>query len=157
MRIGVISDTHGHTSTIKRAIDIVGQVDMWFHAGDHSRDSQVLAKLSGLPVVAVAGNCDGSSDAKVDEFIDIDNKRIWLTHGHRYQRGELTETLVWWARQYGVDAVVYGHSHVPTMLRLEDVLVFNPGSAALPRGGSHASCGVLLVTQNIIEAFHVKI
>jgi len=59
MNIGVISDTHGDAAAIRRVVAAVGPVDMWLHAGDYSKDANILAALTGLPVTAVAGNCDG--------------------------------------------------------------------------------------------------
>ncbi|MCX7781368.1 MAG: metallophosphoesterase family protein, partial [Negativicutes bacterium] len=52
MRIGVISDTHGNATAIRKAVIAAGPVDMWLHAGDFSQDANVLADLSGLPVTA---------------------------------------------------------------------------------------------------------
>lgn len=143
MKIGVISDTHGNMPAIRRAIAAVGPVDMWLHAGDFSQDANALAEFTGLPVTAVAGNCDGIATAKVDEFIEAVGKRIWLTHGHRYQVKERTKELAWWSRQFGADIVVYGHSHRPEIICEEDVIIFNPGSAAYPRQAKIPTVGLL--------------
>lgn len=148
MRIGVISDTHGNMPAIRRAIAAAGPVDMWLHAGDFSQDANALAEFTGLPVVTVAGNCDGDTAAKVDEFIEAAGKRIWLTHGHRYQVRERTKELVWWSKQFGADVVVYGHSHKPEILTEQGVLVFNPGSAAYPRQAKIATVGLLEINAN---------
>lgn len=145
MRIGVVSDSHGSESALRRAVAAAGQVEMWLHAGDYSQDAGFLRRLTGLAVVAVAGNCDGMTDAKVDEFVTVGGKQIWLTHGHRYDAKRRPEELAWWGRQYGADAVVYGHSHVPDVSRVEGVLLFNPGGAVHPRRGFPPSCGVLVV------------
>lgn len=143
MILGVISDTHGDVAAIRRAVVAVGPVDMWLHGGDYSQDSYHLAEMTGLPVVAVRGNCDGETDAKIDEYIDAGTVRIWLTHGHRYQAKDRVEELAWWGKKYEVQAVVYGHTHIPQTVWQNGVLIFNPGSASRPRGGSSASCGVL--------------
>lgn len=145
MKIGVISDTHGNTALILKAIKAAGPVDMWLHAGDYSQDATFLAQETGLPVTAVAGNCDGITAAKVDEFITAGGKKIWLTHGHRYRSKERSGELVWWGRQYGVDIVIYGHSHVADITWEENLLIFNPGSTVHPRGGQGASCGLLVI------------
>ncbi len=152
MRIGVISDTHGDAASIRRAVAAAGPVAMWLHAGDLSQDAVFLAKLSGVPVTAAAGNCDGWTAAKIDEFIELDGKKIWLTHGHRYRAKERTGELSWWARQYGVDAVIYGHSHVAAITWDDDLLIFNPGSTFHPRGGRGPSCGILTIENGNIEA-----
>ena len=97
------------------------------------------------------GNCDGSHTAKIDEFITIGGVKIWLTHGHRYRAKERSQELVWWARQYAVDVVIYGHSHVADNHWDENILVFNPGSTAHPRRG-RASAGLLVIDNGHVEA-----
>jgi putative phosphoesterase len=157
MKIGVISDTHGNIAAIRRAVIAVGAVERWLHAGDYSQDGAFLAELTGLEVTTVAGNCDGTTDAKVDEFLEVGGKRIWLTHGHRYRAKDRTNELVWWGRQSGADIVVYGHSHVPDISWHDGLLVFNPGSTYHPRGGYAASCGLLTITDGKAEAAIIEI
>jgi len=157
MRIGVISDTHGSVASIEQAVLSVGAVEMWLHAGDYSQDAAHLARITGLAVTAVAGNCDGITAAKVDEFITVAGKIIWLTHGHRYRAKERIVELVWWGRQYGVNVIVYGHSHVADIAWQDDLLLFNPGSAGYPRGRGDSSCGLLMIEGDQVEARIVPI
>lgn len=152
MKIGVISDTHGSRADIRRAVSAAGEVDLWLHAGDYSQDARYLVEVSGKEVVAVAGNCDGRTEAKIDEFVDIGGKKVWLTHGHRYQAKERCRELTWWAGQYGADIVIYGHSHIPDISWSGSILLFNPGSVAHPRGGFPASCGRLEVVDGEARA-----
>ena len=152
MRIGVISDTPGDQASIRRAVAAAGPVEMWLHAGDYSQDAAFLAEYTGVPVTVVAGNCDGTTTAKVDEFITAAGKRIWLTHGHRYRARERRGELIWWGRQYEVDIVVFGHSHVADSYWSDDLLIFNPGSPVLPRGEGGASCGLLVVEAGQVAA-----
>jgi predicted phosphodiesterase len=56
----------------------------------------------------------------------VGGRKIWLTHGHRYHAKERVGELLWWGRQYGVDAVVYGHSHIPDRTWQDGILLFNP-------------------------------
>ncbi len=157
MRIGVISDSHGSMAALRKAAAAAGPVEMWLHAGDYSQDAPRLAALTGLAVTAVAGNCDGVTDAKIDEFVEVGGRKIWLTHGHRYHAKERAGELLWWGRQYGVDAVVYGHSHIPDRTWQDGILLFNPGGAVHPRGGFPASCGVLIVAGGDIRAEIIEI
>lgn len=149
MKIGIISDTHGNAPAIRKAAPAAGPVDMWLHAGDFSYDANTLRELTGLPVTAVAGNCDGMTvTAKLDEFIEAEGKRIWLTHGHRYEAKDRIQELIWWSRQYGADVVVYGHSHRPEIRQEEDVLIINPGSAAYPRQAKIPTIAVLKINRD---------
>lgn len=151
MQIGVISDTHGNRGAIIRAVKVVGPVDRWLHAGDHSWDGDVLQEISGCLVTAVAGNCDGWPTALFDEFIQVEGKKIWLTHGHRYRAKERSHELLWWAKQHSVDVVVYGHSHVAVNEWEDNILIFNPGSPAFPRG-ARPSAGLLDIHQGQVTA-----
>lgn len=127
-------------------------MDLWLHAGDFSQDAAFLAELTGLPTRAAAGNCDGATTAKPDEFVEAEGVRIWLTHGHRYRAKERGDELTEWAIRYEADVVVFGHSHVPEISRRGGVLLVNPGSAALPRGGRGPSCGVIQIKDGVIDA-----
>jgi len=139
MRIGVISDTHGDLATIRQVVKLLPNLDMWLHAGDCSQDAESLRSLVAVPVFAARGNCDGQTTAKIDEFVNARNRKIWLTHGHRYGVKQGTQDLVEWGKHHGVDTVVYGHTHIPDNHWCEEMLIFNPGSAY----GSHATCGIL--------------
>lgn len=157
MIIGVMSDTHGDISAIRRAVTAVGHVDAWLHGGDYSQDAVFLAQLTGLKVTAVRGNCDGAVATKPDEYISAGPVRIWLTHGDRFNVKGREEELVWWARQYEVHAVVYGHTHVARSSWQKGILVFNPGSPSQPRAGS-PSCGILEIgSDGTITPRHVTV
>lgn len=151
MRIGVISDTHGRAIAVQQAVKAVGTVDMWLHAGDNSQDIRFFQGLTDVPVVAVAGNCDGYTKAKIDEYIKVEELKIWLTHGHRYDVKYGSQELIRCARDIGADIVVYGHSHIPDITWEGGLLLFNPGSAGFPRGNP-PSCGVLTIKEGKVEA-----
>jgi putative phosphoesterase len=146
MKIGVISDTHGDHRALEKAVSRTGVVDLWLHAGDLSQDGRILGELCGLPVVSVAGNCDGRTEAKLDEFIEVAGSRLWLTHGHHYEVRHGNTHLKFWARRYEIQVVIYGHTHLPDIHWDQDLLLFNPGSASQPRGGFSASCGLLTIS-----------
>lgn len=152
MRIGVISDTHGDLATILQVVNQITDVDLWLHAGDCSQDADYLRGLVKVPVVAARGNCDGHTTAKIDEFVEVADRKIWLTHGHRYGVKQGTQELVRWGKHYKADVVVYGHTHVVDNRWCEGILLFNSGSTC----GSRAACGILeiedgQVTGQIVE------
>lgn len=142
MMIGIMSDSHGDTIAIENAVAEMGQVDCWLHAGDYCRDADFLEKISGCPVYSVAGNCDGlAAKQKVDEFIELEGKKIWLTHGHHYHvkygMDELVEAAV---NVFEVDIVVYGHTHITDVSQYGNLLVLNPGSVSRPRFITAPTC-----------------
>lgn len=158
MRIGVISDTHGDIQVLKEVIAAAGAVDHWLHAGDYCQDGVWLGEITNLPVTVVAGNCDRMLAARADEYVDIAGKTIWLTHGHRNNVKYGVQDLIWWGKQYDSDIVVFGHTHVPYNAWHEGILLFNPGSPSLPRGGSSPSYGIIHIQENgIVEANIMKL
>ena len=143
MRIGIMGDTHGDILSIQQAVSAAGPVEFWLHTGDFYRDSLILAAISSVSVIAVAGNCDGRTEAKPDEFVEVAGFRLLLTHGHRYGvKNDLSE-LREWALRYEADVVVFGHTHQPFIGSESGLLFFNPGSPAMPRRGRSRTCGVL--------------
>lgn len=147
MKIGVISDTHGDQLAIRQLIKVVTDVDMWLHAGDCSQDAEYLRSLVTVPVVAACGNCDGQTTARIDEFVEIASHKIWLTHGHRYGVKHGNDELLLLAKHHGMNVVIYGHTHTPENCWCEDVLLFNPGSAACSYG-SRGTYGILDIDGN---------
>jgi putative phosphoesterase len=151
MRIGVVSDTHGNSYAIKKAVQAVGQVNMWLHAGDYNRDIRYLKQFTDVQIISVLGNCDWNKEAKPEEFIEIGGKKIWLTHGHQQKVKYENNDLARRGRQYEVDAVIYGHTHIADITWQDELLLFNPGSTSLPREG-FASCGLLIIKDGKITA-----
>ena len=58
--------------------------------------------------------------------------------------------LLWWAKQYEVDIVIYGHTHIAENVMIDNVVLFNPGSVGSPRQGK-ASCGLLEINKEIVK------
>ena len=67
--------------------------------------------------------------------LDAGTERFFLTHGHLWNEYSLPPL--------GMGTVLaHGHTHVPELKRLEcGITIFNPGSVALPKGGSSRSFG----------------
>ncbi len=148
MKIGITGDTHGHIQAIRQLLTVVEPVDYWLHTGDYSQDARFLVAETMLPVLTVAGNCDKPIGiANLDEFLVLEDKRIWLTHGHRYMKDYKIEEMVWWARKLEADIVVFGHTHVPLIKWFGDTLLINPGSLVLPRGDEGPTYAVLTLQE----------
>jgi len=133
MRIAVLADTHVNTleQFPKKIIDAISTVDLIIHAGDFT-DVQVLKELKRLRrVKAVQGNMD-SMELKtvlpVKEIVEIENKRIGITHGSGGPRG-IEERVRKMFESDRIDIIVYGHSHQSQNKVIDDILLFNPGKA----------------------------
>jgi putative phosphoesterase len=138
MRIAVLADTHvnGLEHLPKKIIDALSTVDLIIHAGDFT-DAQVLEELRQLrEVKAVQGNMD-SMELKtvlpVKEIVEIENKRIGITHGSGSPWGIEERVIEERVRKMfesdRIDVIVYGHSHKSQNKVIDDILFFNPGKA----------------------------
>jgi len=138
--IGVISDIHGLLR--QDAVDALQGCDRIIHAGDVG-SADVLEQLRRLaPVVAVRGNVDNGGWAQAlprSAAIELDGHTIYVLHiladldlaSAQLRRG-LAVALAKADLQpapAGVSAVVYGHSHKPSIEDRDSVLYLNPGSA----------------------------
>jgi len=134
MRIAVLADTHvNRLEHLPRKItDALSTIDLIIHAGDFT-DAQVLKELKQLgEVKAVHGNMD-SRELKtvlpVKEIVEIENKRIGITHGSGGPWG-IEERIRKMFEADRIDIIIYGHSHRSQNKVIDGILFFNPGKAA---------------------------
>ncbi len=133
VRALIVSDTHGKNDNLKKAVKKSGPFDVMLHAGDLETDSKILSEMAGCPSYFVRGNCDYDPELPGFRIVELAGHRIFLTHGHRYHVGFGTEKLEYAALEQDCDIAVYGHTHVPGVIKKEDIIVVNPGSVSLPR------------------------
>ena len=159
MRIVFLSDIHGMPSALDAALasaDALGYDrivllgDLLYHGPRNGVPSlydpeKVAARLNVLKdrIVAVRGNCDAEVDQMMFDFpmmsdyaiVEAGAETFFLTHGHLWNEHRLPPL--------GIGTVLaHGHTHVPELKTLPCGLkIFNPGSVALPKGGSSRSFG----------------
>lgn len=120
--IGLISDTHGLVRP--QALQALQGVDLIIHAGDIGTPEVVDALRRIAPVVAIKGNNDRGSWAKSlpdTKLVKISAAKLYVIHNLK----ELDCDPV--AR--GIQVVISGHSHKPSVVHRDGVLYVNPGSA----------------------------
>jgi putative phosphoesterase len=122
MNVGVISDTHGLLRP--EAVAALRGSHLIVHAGDVGRP-EVLDHLREIaPTYAVRGNIDTQAWARklpATEAVAVGSLVLWVLH----DRSELDLDPV--AAQFA--AVIFGHSHKPSIETQDRVLYLNPGSA----------------------------
>jgi uncharacterized protein len=120
--VGVISDTHGLLRP--EALDALRGSDMIIHAGDVGKP-EVLDRLGEVaPLHVVSGNIDKGSWAAtlpLTQLVEVDDHRFFVLH----DIAQLDVDPV----AAGFAAVVFGHSHRPSIETRNGVLFLNPGSA----------------------------
>ncbi|MGH4125013.1 MAG: metallophosphoesterase [Clostridium sp.] len=136
MRIGVISDTHRNASCIEQLASKIKVLDVVIHLGDNVDDILIIEKYFKGRIINVKGNCDFSKNTPYDRVEDICGKRIFLTHGHRYNVKEGLLKLRYKALETGANIVLYGHTHIGKIDFEEGIWYINPGSASEPRDGT---------------------
>lgn len=128
MKALVISDTHGNLPLAFKAHSMSEPVDIIFHLGDGSDDVDLMRGVLDVPVVNVAGNCDIGSSAPRELIWECGGKRILLAHGDAYRVKSGLMKLEQRGRETGVDAVLFGHSHLATCELRSELLLLNPGT-----------------------------
>jgi putative phosphoesterase len=122
MRIGVISDTHGLMRP--EASGALAASSLIIHAGDIG-GPQVLEELRGIaPVFAVRGNVDTQPWA-----VALPDKQVVSVGPHRFYVLHDISQLAIDAVDAGFAAVIFGHSHKPSIEWRDHILYLNPGSA----------------------------
>ena len=139
MRAIVLSDSHGDTASLERAIASVGEknIDMIIHLGDIARDTDYLEMMYyPVKVVSVLGNNDFLRGGDHERVIEFDSHKILICHGHTLGVSYGTQKLETLARQKGCEAALFGHTHTSSLKKCDDgLIVLNPGSVSRPRGG----------------------
>ncbi|MCG8449532.1 MAG: YfcE family phosphodiesterase [Pirellulales bacterium] len=144
MRLGIVSDTHGHLERTRAGVRMLEslEVQQVLHCGDVG-SVEVAELFAAWPTDFVFGNCDYHHEelAKGIEAagltchgafgdLEIAGKRIALLHSDDRRRFEKVTLSGEW------DLVCYGHTHVAKIERIGRTLVVNPG--ALYRANPHS-------------------
>lgn len=150
MRILVMSDSHGNTPLALQACDVAGDIDALFHLGDGGEDAEILSHALDVRVIHVAGNCDHGSASPRELLVECVGKKLLLMHGDTCGVKSGTGMLEIRAREAGVDAVLFGHTHRATVTTLSGILAVNPGT--LMRTAQQKSFAILEITPAGITA-----
>lgn len=139
MKIGLISDTHGHVpNTVHTAL---AGVNCILHAGDVG-PMDVITELEAIaPVYAVLGNTDHGIALPETRLEEFDGRKILIHHivDVDYPSQTVRELL----STEKPEIVVFGHTHMPFDERRSKIRFINPGSASQPRGGTAPSVAIL--------------
>jgi uncharacterized protein len=159
LRLGVISDTHGHVELTRPAIRMLEslEVETVLHCGDIG-SIEVVELFAKWPTHFVFGNCDDNMAAFTAAIaqagqichglfgeLEFEGVRVALLHSH--ERNRFREAID--SGRY--ELVCYGHTHVAAIDRRGETLVLNPG--AIYRANPHSIAVVDLPTveASIIE------
>jgi hypothetical protein len=152
MKLLIASDLHGSASACEQLLTafereqvdtLVLLGDLLYHGPrnnlpDGYAPKRVIELLNSVKdqLLCVRGNCDGEVDQMVLEFpilaeyavLWVDGLRLYATHGH-HNAPPLPSGSV----------LLCGHTHIPAWELRDGICSVNPGSVAIPKGGSPAS------------------
>jgi|GEM_PF-342252 len=165
----IASDIHGNNEALDLLITRIGehQGQELYLAGDTGILYLHSFPLIPVPVTMVRGNCDSSYDFSetgrslppIIQKTTWDNRNIVMTHGDRYPS----------PFGFGLrkdDLFIFGHIHAFRLYRdQDDVIILNPGSTTLPRGGYPPSYAIVeqkaitirnLITDQTLQTFDLR-
>lgn len=145
MKIAIISDTHKRQEAILQVGQVIKEEnpDLILHLGDQVEDADVLQALLHREVRRVPGNCDYSRGEPDFLLIEVEDHKLYAVHGH-YQGVKMNlYRLEKEAKDNGATIALYGHTHIAYEETVRGITLFNPGSAALPKGGQKKSMAFL--------------
>lgn len=155
MKAVVISDTHIPASGNKLPDLLIKQlkkIDLIIHAGDLT-ELKVLEELNRFArTEAVVGNMDSFKVRRIlpeKRILELGNFRIGVVHGVGHP-----DNLIPYVRQRFADeklnCIIYGHSHRPSIDRLENIIYFNPGSPTDKIFASYNAFGILEIGEELV-------
>ncbi|AVP55473.1 phosphoesterase [Clostridium tetani] len=160
MKLFFISDIHGSSYYLEKVINIYEKEkadylvilgDELYHGARNplpkeynpKKVAEILNKYKNK-IIAVRGNCDSEVDQMVLNYpimsdysiILYNNRRLFLTHGHIYNKNNLPTIS-------NGDVFIYGHTHVPLAERINNIFIINPGSITFPKENTPHCYGIL--------------
>ena len=145
MKYMIISDIHGGIYELNKVLDIYSKdhcsklliLGDLFDYGFSINRNDIVNRLNLMKdnIIAVSGNCDNNIkdilfDMPYINKVDINNKKIILTHGHLYNKDYLLNL--------DVDIILTGHSHVASIENINNKFFVNPGSISKSRRGENS-------------------
>ena len=110
-------------------------------------------------IIAVRGNCDADVDLMMLDFpieneykvVEDNGFHLFLSHGHIFMPECFPKNALESIESTGanaapkphIDAYLFGHTHIWKLEKnFRDVLMVNPGSTSLPKGGNPPTFGL---------------
>jgi putative phosphoesterase len=150
LRVALLSDTHGLMRAQARAFAV--GCDYIIHGGDIGT-AEILDDLAQIaPLIAVRGNNDRepwAAHLPETEMIRIGGAFVYVIHDISQLDIEPLAA--------GVQVIVSGHSHRPSIEQRDGVLYVNPGSCGPRRFKLPISVGELLVAGSAVSARTVEL
>ena len=172
-KILIFSDSHGYSKYMHKALEMHSDAEMIIHLGDGSRDLSILfPEHTTAPLLFIEGNGESGGWVQIDRkhppiengFVKFDGKKIFATHGHKYNVKSGLSNLISQGYEKGADIILFGHTHqafsqyIPAGTNLglmgktdRPLIIFNPGSIG---SGPNYSFGLLSFSNGEVLPSH---
>lgn len=150
LKIVIVSDTHAKALP-PRLLKECSSADLILHAGDWG-NLDIQEQLEAFAeVIGVHGNIDSlpiQSMFPDKQIIHAGKFKIGMVHGHG-DKGTTEKRAIDAFADETLDAIVFGHSHIPLIRYAKRTLLLNPGSPTDKRRVPYYSFIVLHVGEDL--------
>ncbi len=147
MKYLIVSDTHRY---INNTISLIERLkpDYCIHLGDMASDCEDLENIfPRQKFIFVKGNNDvwlRDSRFPDERFFELEGKKFYICHGHRFHVKTGTDYLKSEAAKKGADIVLFGHTHRKFIEENGNIVILNPGT--------YTSYGIITIKDGCINA-----
>lgn len=129
MKILVFSDSHGVKKPMYALVDSQ-KPDIVVHLGDYVADARALAgHCPNVRLYSVPGNCDyATASNNAVQTVICGRKKILFSHGHLWRVKSGYDIALTQGKKYKADLVLFGHTHVPFLKKIDGIYLVNPGA-----------------------------
>ncbi|MEN8079220.1 metallophosphoesterase [Clostridioides difficile] len=156
MLIAVISDSHGNKSSISKIKKKISIAQVLLFLGDGENDLKEITEDFNGEVYAVRGNCDFKGIYPEERIIEIQGKKIFMCHGHRYGVKHGYNSIFYRGKEVGADIVLFGHSHLPIIEEHDGLILMNPGSISHGMGRVDKTLGYIDLSDKNCPITYIK-
>lgn len=128
MKILIFSDSHGKIQYMQKAMDRHSDCDYIVHLGDGADDVKYLTLPEKAVYIGVKGNCDAGVSLPSMLVESFGGVRTLICHGDRAFVKSSLAAYEAVARENGVSAALFGHTHQKHLEYRNGIYFFNPGS-----------------------------
>lgn len=156
MLIAVISDSHGNKDSINKIKKKISNADVLLFLGDGENDLAEITNDFTGEVFAVRGNCDITGKYPEEQILEIQGKKIFICHGHRYNVKYGYNSIYYRGKEIGADIVLFGHSHIPIIEEYDGIVLMNPGSISHGMGRLNKTLGYIDLIDDKAPIIYIK-
>ncbi len=138
MKLLIVSDSHGSTAFLEKALQRERSADIIVHCGDGADDLDLFREYtSGKLVYQNRGNMDFYCRDCTDSCLfPADGVMIFTCHGHKFDVKNGLLSLSFAAKSKNARVCLFGHTHLQYLDDDGELLLMNPGSI---RNGLYAT------------------